>query len=213
MIGGIQFPIAALAAGFLFLFVVPWLATRFGRWRDRLPLPRKIGVGALAVGALLVPIQWATPYYVQGLEWRSLRWVKYPAWLDADLVTSLEFLRSLGPPESIVVSSYETGNYIPPYTGHRTVLGHYALTIDSKKRGEEIVRFYAGGPEDDSWRREMMKKWGAKYVIHGRHERDLGDFDPSARSWLRRLKVAGEGRDTETAVYALEAPEVPAAGP
>ena len=201
MIGGIQFPLAVLSTAFLFLVVVPWLARRVGPLRDRVPIPRAVGAGAFAVGALFIPVQWATPYYVEGLEWGALRAVRYPSWLDTDVVSTLRALATTGRPESIVVSSYETGNFIPFYTGHRTVLGHYALTIESGRRTEEIARFYSGGTGDDSWRIEMLQNWKASYVLLGPHERALGPFDPSSRPWLRRLFVSGEGRETETAVY------------
>lgn len=201
MIGGIQFPIAALALAFLVLAVVPWLSRRFGGVRHRIPLPRTVGAGALVVGALLIPLQWATPYYVHGNEWGRLRAVKYPSWLDADVVGAFRFLATVSPPEAIVVSSYETGNFIPHYTGKRTVLGHYALTIDSDARGKEIARFYSGGPEDDPWRLEMLRRWRARYVFHGPHERALGAYDPSALPFLRRLHVSGEGTATTSAVY------------
>lgn len=201
MIGGIQFPIASLALAFLVLAVVPWLSRRFGGLRDRIPLPRAMGAGTLVLGALLLPMECATSYYVHGNEWRRLRAVHYPSWLDADVVASLRFLATLPPPEAIVVSSYETGNFIPHYAGKRTVLGHYALTIDSDARGEEIARFYSGGPEDDPWRREMIERWKARYVFHGPHERALGAHDPSTLPFLRRLHVSGEGTATASTVY------------
>ena len=196
MIGGVQFPLAGLAAAGLFLVVLPWLTRVFPQPRARAPL-------ALALGLLMVPLQVSTPYYVCNAEWARVRKVRYPAWLPAPLRASLGFLAGQPGEEAVVLASYDTGNYIPHYTKKRCVLGHYALTIDADRRQEEITRFFSEDA-DDSWRTTMLRTWGVRYLVLGPYERALGRFDPTVRSWLHRLHVEGEGTPDETTVYAVE---------
>jgi len=199
MIGGVQFPLAALTAAGLFLVVLPWLIRMFRQPRARTAL-------ALGLGVLMLPLQVSTPYYVCRAEWQRVRRLKYPAWLPVPVRTTLSFLAGTPGPEAVVLSSYETGNYIPHYSGKRCVLGHYALTIDADRRKEEIARFFSEGKADDSWRMAMLRTWRARYLVLGPYERAIGDFDASARPWLRLLHVEGAGTPDETAVYAVELP-------
>ncbi|HEX5042539.1 MAG TPA: hypothetical protein VFV75_06510 [Candidatus Polarisedimenticolaceae bacterium] len=199
MIGGVQFPLAGLAAAGLFLVVLPWLTRRFAQPRARAPL-------ALALGLLMVPLQVTTPYFVCRAEWHRLRRVEYPAWLPAPLRAALGFLAGTPGPEALVLASYDTGNYVPHYSGKRCVLGHYALTIDADRRQEEIARFFSEEKADDAWRTAMLRTWGVRYLVAGPYERALGSFDPARHPWLHRLHVEGAGTPDETAVYAVELP-------
>ena len=199
MIGGVQFPLAGLAAAGLFLVVLPWLLRVFPRPQARVPV-------ALALGLLMVPLQVSTPFYVCNAEWQRVRRVKYPAWLPAPLRASLRYLAKAPGPETVVLSSYDTGNYVPHYSGKRCVLGHYALTIDADRKKEEIARFFSEEKADDAWRTAMLRTWDARYLVLGPYERALGRFDPSRHPWLRLLHVEGVGTADETAVYAVELP-------
>jgi hypothetical protein len=105
--------------------------------------------------------------------------------------------------EAVVAASYKTGNLIPWTTGKRSVLGHYALTVRSKERRAELARFFSENPADDGWRGATLQGWGARYLVHGPYEKELGSFDPSTRPWLRVLHVEGGGEKGETAVYEI----------
>ncbi len=199
MIGGVQFPLAGLAAAGLFLVVLPWLLRAFPRPRARVPL-------ALGLGLLMVPLQVSTPFYVCNAEWQRVRRVQYPAWLPAPLRASLGYLGGAPGAEAVVLASYDTGNYVPHYSGKRCVLGHYALTIDAGKRQEEIARFFSEEKADDAWRTAMLRTWDVRYLVLGPYERALGRFDPSRRPWLHLLHLEGAGTPDETAVYGVEVP-------
>jgi hypothetical protein len=103
--------------------------------------------------------------------------------------------------EAVVAASYDTGNLIPYLTGKRCVLGHYALTVESRRREAELARFFRENPADDPWRQEALRGWQARYLVHGPYEKALGSFDPATRPWLRLLHVEGSGEDGETAIY------------
>ena len=204
MLGGIQFPLAALAVAGIALVLVPWAQRRISGY---CAAGGRAGLGVLLVAAAIAPLQWATPYYFREGEWQQLRAVKYPSWLERSVVDAMGFIRTLPPGEAVVLASYETGNFLPGYTGRRCVVGHYGLTIDYDRKLREVARFFAGGADDDGWRRDALRRWNVRYLIHGPHERALGGFDPSSFAGMRRLRVFGTGTESETAVYEIsEAP-------
>ena len=202
-IGGINMPLASLAAAALALVAAPRLAglRRFlGGEGD--PVDRH-GWRCLILAALIAPVWFATPFYLLRDEWANIRRVTYPAWLKAEEVEGLAYLEKSTPPQSTILASYEMGNWIPPYTGRRCVLGHYALTVDAKLKGEQIKRFFSAGPEDDPWRREILRRWNVGYLLYGSFERRLGDFDPASRGWLEKVFATGTGPGGQLTIYSV----------
>jgi hypothetical protein len=210
MIGGIQFATGVLAVVALVYVVVPLARRLTGRAAGL------SGVG-VAVGILLLaPLQVATPYYVEDIERGRQNMVVYPGWLLREEYEALHRLEELQPAESVILSSYEMGNWIPPYSGHRCIIGHYALTVDAAGKEKAAARFFAGdNPDssagDDPWRQEFLRRWNVRYIFHGRYERELGSFDPAARPWLEHLFGVGEDPGTRVDIYAVRLAEMPAA--
>ncbi len=192
LLAGVQYPLGGLAAAGLFLVLLPALA----RGKRRAPL-----WAAALLALVLVPAYGATPYYLWRNEWARLRRCTFPCWLPAPLVAALGDLAGRPGPEAVVAASYDTGNLVPYMTGKRCVLGHYALTVESRRREAELARLFTENPTDDPWRRATLQSWGARYLVQGPYERALGGFDPASRPWLRLLRVEGRGEDGETAIY------------
>jgi hypothetical protein len=198
MLGGVQFPIAVLAVFTLSTWIVPMIARRV---RGGLTSEAN-GAPVLAAVLLLAPLQWLTPYYLLDIEKKSVRHVSFPSWILRTEADALAFLHERTPKDARVLSSYDMGNYVPVFTDRRCVLGHYGLTIDAEEKRKEIARFFAAGEADDAWRRELMARYGAAYVLWTAHERALGDWDPAAAPWLSEVYRAGEG-DARAVVYEL----------
>jgi hypothetical protein len=106
----------------------------------------------------------------------------------------------------VVLASYDTGNYVPHYSGKRCVLGHYALTIDAGKRQEEIARFFSEEKADDAWRTAMLRTWDARYLVLGPYERRARALRPLPPALAAPAARGGAGTPDETAVYAVEVP-------
>jgi hypothetical protein len=242
MMGGIQFPLAVLATAaiacvllpLLFRWLLPLLSPRRRKSRAGEPrgsgapvrvgegtaAPRRAGAGpfglgwgTLAAAAVIAPLQLATPYYLQDIEWAELRRLRYPAWLQVEQWTAIRALEDLGPAESVVLASYEIGNYVPPLSGQRCVIGHYALTVDALAKKAAVARFFAAGEEDDPWRLEFLRRWSVGYVVVTAYERELGEFDPAGRPWLEEVFAVGEDPERRAAIYAVRldaAPDLPA---
>ena len=203
MMGGIQFPLAALGVAGVACVVVPLLRVLFRAGGRPWKTADQGGAACLAVVALMAPAWCATPVYLLRDEWASIRSATYPAWLRTEEVAAFRFLEKNAPPDSRVLASYEMGNWLPPYTGLRCVLGHYALTIDSDGRKKDIATFFSADEAADGWRREALMGWNAGYVLFTPHERALGNFDPSTRPWLSEVFAAGDDPARAVRVYAV----------
>lgn len=183
LLGGVQFPIAVLAAFVLAGWVVPWIARRLG------------GRKAIAVGlvtAVLLPLEIATPYYVRDIDWREIRRFRHPVWMTAPEGDLLRAIDREAVPGQSVLSSYDFGMYVPGFAGARAFLGHYALTIDSEGKRRDVARFFDAAT-DDAWRRELVGRFGIDFVAWTAHERGLGTFDPATAPWLAEVARFGEG--------------------
>jgi len=208
-LGGVQFPMGALAAFALTAFVAPPVVARLSRWPRLVGWRRGLGaapVGAavLAIGCVALPFELAGPQRIVDLEWGALRAEKYPAWVRKSEREAYEALERIRDGRPVVFCSYAMGGLVPPWTGHRTYIGHYALTIDAKRKEEETVRFFSGDSADDPWRVALLARMGATHLLYTAHERGLGAFDPETRPWLREIFRAGGDGAGRAVVYAVE---------
>lgn len=186
LLGGIQFPIAALAVVLLAGWVVPWIARLLGG--RTLP-------AALGVALLLAPLEVATPHYVRDIDWKEMRRYRHPVWIvpsEHELLRAIERVAADG---DAVFCSYDLGMLVPATTRARVYLGHYSLTIDSERKRGEVERFFRGEPKDDGWRRDLLARAGIDLLAWTAHERALGPFDPATAPWLVEVARAGEGEE------------------
>ncbi len=86
----------------------------------------------------------------------------------------------------VVLGAYETGNYVAARAGNRVVLGHWAETLDWQKKFDQVEQFY-GSTMDDAARRDLLARYGVRYLWVGPREHDLGSFDPSRVSYLEAV--------------------------
>jgi hypothetical protein len=199
--GGMQYPMATLAVAGVAFVLVPLIQRLFRRRTER-----SFGFGTLAIVMLLSPLQVLTPFFLQEIEWSKLRKVEYPAWIRQEVAAAMRELEKSAPAGSVVFASYPMGNIVPPLTGLRCFLGHYALTMDAKGKESALARFYSAGTDDDPWRLELMERFGVDYLLDTPSERNLGAFDPATRPWLERIFSTGDGTEERVTVYAVRMP-------
>ena len=89
--------------------------------------------------------------------------------------------------------SIQTGGMIPGLSGRRTFVGHWAETLRSEEKIEELVRFFAAGGTDEE-RLAFFRRRGITHVFLGPSERRLGPFDPSTLPGARVLWEQGTVR-------------------
>lgn len=176
-INGWQIPIAILATGGLFRHVFPRLAKLnfFQHWHTE----RAQIVWASVLLILVVP----TSIYFIG--WRILDMSRYsaPYFLHRDQVDALTWLNENAPRDSVVLSAYETGHWIPAMTGARAFLAHWAMTLRFYEKREMVERFFQPTTSDME-RMSTLNRFGVTYVYWSSVERTLGAWHPSQAEFL-----------------------------
>lgn len=114
------------------------------------------------------------------------------AWryMPADLNSAFDWLQSNAPPDSVLFTSYVTGNMAPSRTGLRVFFGHYAQTIESDRKAEQVTAFYSNAMSEEAKRR-LFEAHHVSYVIYGPFEQRISkEFVPPP--WLALVHRAGE---------------------
>jgi len=109
-------------------------------------------------------------------------------------IAALDWLAGQVQADDVILSAYNTGNYLPARVLARAFLGHGFETVEFSRKEAMVARFFAG-QADESWRKELLSEYGVDYIFWGPEERKLGEFDPHAVPYLRPIY--------ETAGYAI----------
>ncbi len=118
LIGGVQFPLALLAA--------------YGLIRFNKRLLTAAWLLVFASGNLLVTWQ----------QIREINGSQMPFYLPVEYKHAFDWLASRKEKDA-VLSGFVTGNFIPGYTGCSVYLGHSALTPDIAERRDQMRQFYS----------------------------------------------------------------------
>lgn len=179
MLNGWQVPIAILATQGLFRYVLPWLerlaSARGWHWRQ----------GALRLGLSVVCLAAVAPTNIYLYAWRfyDLSRHDYPYYLSHDELDALEWLRIHAAPNSVVLASLMTGQYVPALTGQQVFLAHWAQTVDYYAK-DELVREVFSDATSDERREAILREYEVSYLLYGPNERALGDYQPARSLFL-----------------------------
>ena len=154
MIGGVQFPLAGLAAAALFLVLGPLLA------RARPGMAR----AGVVLGVLLLPLQAATPYYVAA---RSGRGCAGSSIRPGSPLPCARRSPTSPPPRVRKPWWWPPTKPATTPTPHGQALRARALRADHRvgRARPGVVRFFAGSPADDAWRWRGCGCWRARYLV------------------------------------------------
>jgi hypothetical protein len=139
-----------------------------------------VALAALLLASILTPLM-----LVFGGTAAALSRVE-PIFHTASEVHALDWLDANAPRDTLVLSAYETGNYLPARAGVRAFLGLGPETVDLPTKRALVAQFYAGEKP------EILRTYGVGYVIAGPRERALGDFDLDAAPFLERVYHNGD---------------------
>jgi hypothetical protein len=78
--------------------------------------------------------------------------------------------------DDVVLSSYNTGNFLPVMVGAKAFLGHGPETAYSAEKRELVEQFYSADTPD-YWRREFLRQWPITYVFRGPLEEKIGSYN------------------------------------
>ncbi len=183
-INGWQIPICILATIGLYKYIVPQI-TNVPLLARRLSGLDPARLRALLAVILLLVVLPTNLYFV---GWRVLDMSRHqaPYFLPRDELAAFEWLRLNTTPDDVVLSSLDTGQFVPGFAGNRTFLAHWSNTLDFFKKRAVVKRFF-GASTPDAERLAVLNQGGVRYLVYGDAERQLGEWDPSRASWLRRV--------------------------
>ncbi len=161
LVEGVQVPLSLLAA-----MGLAKISEATGRRTAR----------GLVIGTVVLLLSLTNVLLVTG-NCLALRGLPAPIYRDAGEVAALDWLHEEAGPTDVVLSSYETGNYLPARVWARSFLGHGPETVYFVEKKVLVARFFDEGTSD-RWRYEMLTYYGVDYVFWGPAERALGNFDP-----------------------------------
>ena len=181
---GVQIPLAILAAAGLFEVALPWLEqTRAFRWLAARPRYSTPGLERLLVILFLSVMALSNFYILASLSVTTVFQQPDLLFRPAAEVQAVAWLRANSARDDVVLSDYETGNYVAARAGNSVVVGHWAETLDYETKKNQVERFY-GKSTNDNARRDLLTHYRVRYVWFGARERTLGDFDPTQASYL-----------------------------
>jgi hypothetical protein len=179
MLAGWQLPVAIVGTRVLFS-ALPSLRTRMS------PLMSFSRRPTLLVGLAFVVL--TIPANVYLFSWRFVDLARhdYPYYLSSDEVAAMRWVEMNARPDDVVLSSLTLGQYVPALTGGHAFLAHWAQTLDFYEKGGLVARFFDAGTPDAK-RAEILDRYGVRYVLHGKAERALGEYDPLRSPFLVRV--------------------------
>ncbi|MBI1783649.1 hypothetical protein HYR69_00770, partial [Candidatus Sumerlaeota bacterium] len=116
----------------------------------------------------------------------------YPTFVSSAQFDAIEWIAAHVPPDAAVtLCSLQSGVLIPPYAGGRVVLGHWAESYRAAQREKDVKKFFDSATSDD-WRAEFVGQHRIGYLLWGRFEKALGDYDPSKEGNIWRIAWKNE---------------------
>lgn len=173
MLNSWQVPLGIVVVIGLTEWVSPWLQAHWP-WCGR-KLVSVSGDRWLTAIFLLLVIP--TNLYLWAWRFVDLNRHDYPYYLYCDEVAAIEWLAEHAPSDAIVLSSLDTGQYVPALSGKRAFLAHWAQTVDFYGKQKQVARFFDAGV-DDAERLETLRTFGVDYVLYGPAEQALGQYNP-----------------------------------
>lgn len=175
---GVQVPLSILAAAGLVSYYLPRLRSS-GPFKRLATLPRysEVGLERFVVLGVLLLLSVSNVYVLMSMSFTAAVQQPYPFFRPQAEVEAVDWAGANLPSGSIILSAYETGSLIPTRSGLRTVIGHWAETIDFERTYDSVSTYFAG-KMTESQRSDLLRKERVSYVFFGPRERSLGDFHP-----------------------------------
>lgn len=188
MIQGAHIPLSILATMGTYNYFLTWLEksgifAKIVTWR-----PERYKAKSLKKFALILLFLLTLPsnlYIVGSLGLTMIRG-DFPFFRDKEEVEVVDWLAANAPEDAIVLSSYETGSYIPSRAGARVFIGHWAETTGFQRKLAAVDRFFAETTPDE-WRIEFLRGNGIDYLFYGPREGVLGRFHPEGAPYLEQV--------------------------
>lgn len=184
LIEGWQIPLAICAAVGLVYGVLPaWSRSRLVK---RLTQHKRYTVHGLRSWFIAGVLLLSGTTYVLMLVEQTTRMIAQVdlGFRDGTELAALRWLDQRVTYDDVILSSYNTGNFLPAMVSAKAFLGHGPETAYSQDKQKLVAKFYASATPDD-WRREFLSEWPITYVFFGPLEKKVGQFDPAQADFLK----------------------------
>ena len=178
LLNGWQIPIAIFATKGLFEWIIPVLnqmikvKSRFARWNFERIVP--------VIFLVLISL---TNVYLFFWQFIDLSRHDYPYYLFTDEVIALKWLEKEGDGTDVVLSSLDTGQYVPAISGKHAFLAHWAQTVNYHEKVKLVDEFYSDEATNEM-RSKLIRNYEIQYVFYGPAEKKLGNFRPAEMEFL-----------------------------
>src|SRR5262249_8583024 len=168
---GLQLPFSIAASVAVF-----WIAHRYSNGRTS-----RFGRQMLLAGVMVFASLTNVGFLIgQTIVTRSTP-IDSRRYVSLGLIQAFDWLKTARR-ESILFSSYLTGNIAPSMTGSRVFLGHYAQTLASDEKGTLVSAFYTNSMTDEE-AKQLFQRYRVRFIVYGPYEREISsNFDPPR--WL-----------------------------
>ena len=92
----------------------------------------------------------------------------YPLFRPQSEAAMVDWLRMHTERQTIVLGSYETGNYVAARAGNTVFTGHWAETVDWLEKESLLNRFFSADT-DDVWRKALLERYHITHVWFGQY--------------------------------------------
>jgi hypothetical protein len=184
LIEGWQIVLAFYAAiGLVYVVLPAWRRSRLVR---RLTQHRRYTRHGLTTWFLASVLFVSAATYAVMLVDQTLRMVAQqpPSFRAGGEIAALRWLDARVTYDDVILSSYNTGNFLPTMVGARAFLGHGPETAYSDEKRQLVQQFYAADTPDE-WRREFLRQWPITHVFFGPLEQQVGSFNPAQADYLK----------------------------
>jgi len=165
-------------------------------WYDGSRLKSK-GVILLSVFLILVL---PTNLVHLAVDFRNAHIRRYPYFLSGDLIGVLNWLDKNISQDSVVLAPRNIASFIPPYTGSKVYIGHWAETLNHRQK-EEIFKRFMQRDTRDEFRIALLKNEGISYFVFECTKSPFRTFNPDAKDYLKEVFA-----NTNIKVYKVNLP-------
>jgi len=144
-VGGVFMPVGILAG-----VGTHWVVTSLLSLRRVLVLAVLIAFGFSSNGLILL------------VTFTAPRQADTKMYLTNDEAAALNWLELRVSPDDVVLADTRLGNFVPGWTGARSVYGHSIETMNAEAKQAEVTDYYESGPNTD-----LLERYHVQYVIGG----------------------------------------------
>jgi hypothetical protein len=166
-----------------------WLTTRH-RTRFLRPLTLALLMVLVLPGNALNYARFFTTLHDPVPPWRY--------YLPNDLLNGLNWLEKNAAPESVILASHDTSQFVPRLANLRVVSGQDVLTDHYREANASVLRFFLT-PGDDAFKEGLCREQRVSYIVVGPFERTFAALNPDDHPWMHPVF-----REGDVAIYRVE---------